>query len=80
MKFCGIPSSLALGVGALSGRGAGDASALSPGPSGEHCPVGFLALRPSNGRGPSDDESVHATSFAYITFLRFRERKLRERE
>ena len=33
MKFCGIPSSLALGVGALSGRGAGDASALSPGPS-----------------------------------------------
>eukprot|EP00964_Phaeocystis_antarctica_P011226 scaffold6179_cov50-Phaeocystis_antarctica.AAC.2 len=47
MKFCGIPipSSLALGVGALSGRGAGVGRCLrvvprSPGfKSGEHCAV-----------------------------------------
>ena len=61
LKFCGLPSSLALGVGALVCPGRGRASAprlrVVPRVQVAHCPVDLLyadTRRPSSGwRGPS---------------------------
>ena len=46
MKFCGVPSCLALGVGALSGRGAGGwvpyCLRVTPRVQAAHCPADLL--------------------------------------
>eukprot|EP00964_Phaeocystis_antarctica_P076212 scaffold47112_cov33-Phaeocystis_antarctica.AAC.1 len=57
MQFCGVPSCLALGVGALSGRGAGGrvpyCLRVIPRVQVAHCPVGLLY---ADTRRPSDGE------------------------
>ena len=68
-EVCGLPSSLALGVGALVCPGRGRASAprlrVVPRVQVAHCPADLLyadTRRPSSGwRGPSATESVHAS-------------------
>ena len=67
-EVCGLPSSLALGVGALVCPGRGRASAprlrVVPRFQVAHCPADLLyadTRRPSSGwRGPSATESMHA--------------------
>eukprot|EP00964_Phaeocystis_antarctica_P031191 scaffold17665_cov61-Phaeocystis_antarctica.AAC.2 len=57
MKFCGVPSCLALGVGALSGRGAGGrvpyCLRVIPRVQVAHCPADLLY---ADTRRPSDGE------------------------
>ena len=57
MKFCGVPSCLALGVGALSGRGAGGrvpyCLRVIPRVQAAHCPADLLY---ADTRRPSDGE------------------------